>query len=380
MANQKLQDFLPQITAMFDNEFNPDNSALQYFNTDIANETAQYGEDINARFAVPGQVKTMVPGETNPVGDEAEFRTAKIKVNRWNFVDLKVPDNLAAKIEDGSLAVAVRQKAVDLRNGVLKAALLDAFRTASRSVGTPGSTPNKTTIIKAQESLDAAGAPETERFLLLNSADYGTFLGDDAVTAANVRGEVGSAVATGQLRSIYGFNAAKSLFLPAGQTTAAPGAGAITVASNVTAGATELSLAKAAGADWSAVVGDEISIATALGPVTTRIAEAVVVEEGATTTVKVSAPLPALLAGSVVTVTPSHKGSLYMHRSAYGFVARPLGQGAFGAGTVIQTPGDASRIPFRTEVIRQNGQDYVRMDVLWGSGPVRPDCLGVIKS
>ncbi len=74
----------------------------------------------------------------------------------------------------------------------------------------------------------------------------------------------------------------------------------------------------------------------------------------------------AVTAANSAKVLPSHKVNLLFHRDAIAFASRPLG-GIGNPDNVAQAFDEVSGLNLRVEIMRQNKQDYVSIDCLFGA-------------
>lgn len=164
--------------------------------------------------------------------------------------------------------------------------------------------------------------------------------------------------------------------------TTALGAGVMTLNGAHALGATSISIAKGAGANWTAKKGDIIHIAGENTGFGYSIQANVTVTQGANTTVSILPGLRVARSGSESITRPfgdsntSETNCLIFQRDAIGFATRSLADDDMDneLGNKILTMQDkVSKLVMRLEVSRQHKQNVWEFDIYWGSSWVRPE-------
>ena len=209
------------------------------------------------------------------------------------------------------------------------------------------------------------------RFVLDYSAEQNlkdlTTLTDANKVGSNVE------IREGQLGRKLGFDWYTDDHVPT-HTRNAVGAGAMTVNGAHSVGATAISVAKGAGADWNAKKGDLITIAgdAQMGYVIT--ADTLIVQ-GTNTIVPISPALRvATTGGEAITSIDTHVVNLAFHRDGMACAMRSLADANIegGLGTFMTMADPITGLVMRVEIARQNKRYVWDLDLLYGCGLVRP--------
>lgn len=348
-------------------------------NTDFANVPAGQGDTVNVRVPLAQAVSDVSPnqGPVTPVDNTYERRA--LSLDRWRKAGFYVTDKERAELASAQVPMqlqeSVKALAEDINSYILSQYYW--FNTQVGSAGTPvfnGTSWNaaSTVVRNGLAALSTNLVPNSDRRFVLHPISYAGALGVDGFVLAGDRGQAGT-LTEGALGRVLGMDWYEDQQV-LGHTSTPLTAGALTVNGVNAAGATTISLAKASNAA-PLVKGDLITIATGPAAGTYAVAADVNLIVG-NTSVTLTTPLLGATAGgeAVSLVATSNRVNLMFHRDAIHFASRPLASEATPNQMVISDP--VSQVSMRMELIRQNKQDYIEFDVLYGARSFRPQ-LGV---
>ncbi len=346
-------------------------------NPDFANVPAGQGDSVNVRVPLAQAVTDVSPnqGPVTPVDNTYEARS--LKLDRWRKAGFYLTDKERGELAGAQVPMQLNEAVKALANDV-NAAILSQYAKVWSAVGAPGTAVFNGTTWNAATSVLRDGlaalsrqvVPNADRRLVLHPVTYSGALGVEGFVLANQRGNAG-ALNDRSLGRLLGMDWYEDQAVPAHASTALS-AGAATVNGVNAAGATTVSIAKLTNTA-PLVAGDIITIAS--GPaagqyvVTTGITLAV-----GNTSVAISPPLRGATAGgeSVTLLAAQNRVNLMFHRDAFHFASRPLVSDA--ASDMMRSIADpVSGVALRMEMIRQNKQDYIEFDILYGVTSFRPE-------
>lgn len=344
-------------------------------NTDYASTPAGVGDTINVRVPLAQAVSDVSPnqGPVTPVDNTYEKRS--LTLNRWRKAGFYLTDKERGEIGDGLIPMQMQESVKALANDV-NAFLLAQGKKFFTSVGTPGTdvfngaTYNAatTTLRSAVQKLSENVVPQADRRFVLHPVSYSSALGVEGLVLANQRGDR-EALVNGALGRLMGMDWYEDQAVP-GHTSTALSAGAATVNGVNAAGSYTVSIAKLTNPS-ALVAGDIITF----GGRSYAVAEGVTLIVG-NTSVTLTSPLRAATAGgeAVTLLATQNRLNLAFHKDAIHFASRPLQSEATDRRMSMADP--VTGIALGMELIRQNKQDYIEFDILYGATSFRPE-LGV---
>lgn len=336
--------------------------------------------------AVPPQAADLGPTKVN------------IPMDQWIEAPFQLSDKDALEAMAGiipmqaseaikALANYADQFILQLPDGSETGGPSTALQLVFNVAGTPATTPFASDLAAyrdARKLLNKAPSPFTDRRVILGPDAEANALNLALFLQAYSTGDQ-----AGIVQGLIGHRVGADWYLDQNvqsHTTGAVGAGALTV-NGVNAPAASgvqqtLSIAKAAGTSWNAVVGDVIQIASGPAAGFYAVATAVTVTQGANTTVNIFPTLLGSTAGGEVINVSTAVGTaaattsvtnLLFHRDAFAFANRPLVGSAEGLGSIIQSAIDPiSGLTLRLELRRDYKQTTFSYDVLFGARMPRP--------
>lgn len=346
-------------------------------NTDFANTPAGIGDSVNVRVPLAQAVTDVSPnqGPVTPVDNTYEKRS--LVLNRWRKAGFYLTDKERGELGNAITPMQLQESIKALANDV-NAFILSQYKRVWSSVGAPGTSVfNGATWLAATDvtrqglqRLAVQLAPEGDRRFVLNPVTYSAGLGVEGFALANQRGNR-EAIAQGALGQLFGLDWYQDQQVP-GHASTTLSAGALTVNGVNAAGSSTISLAKASNTS-PLVEGDVITIASgpAAGQYVVRADVTLIVGN---TNVSISPPLRGATAGgeSVTLLAAQNRVNLMFHRDAIHFASRPL-QTEAASDKVMSVADPVTGIALRMEMIRQNKQDYIEFDVLYGATSFRPE-------
>jgi len=346
-------------------------------NLDFANTPANIGDTINLRLPQPLSAADVSPTAAPVTPTDLTFTRTSVTLNRWRRAGFYLTDKERGEIGEGITPMQMQEAIKALANDINAFILLQG-KDVFRSVGTPGTdvfngaTWNAATTVLRQ-ALEAASrnlVPESDRRLVLHPVSYASALGVDGFVLAQNRGGT-QTMAEKAIGRLMGMDWYEDQAIP-GHTSTAFSAGAVTVNGVNAAGATTISINKLTNTT-PLVRGDIITIATGPAAGQYAVAADVTLTVG-NTTVTLTSPLRGATAGgeAVSLLAQQNRVNLLFHRDAFAFASRPL-TSAVPSQTQMSVADPVSGVSIRMELIRQNKQDYIEFDVLYGARCIRPE-------
>lgn len=346
-------------------------------NTDFANVPAGQGDSVNVRVPLAQAVTDVSPnqGPVTPVDNTYEARS--LKLDRWRKAGFYLTDKERGELAGAQVPMQLNEAVKALANDI-NGFILSQYKKVWSSVGAPstavfnGTTWNAATgtLRDGLAAMSRQVVPNADRRLVLHPVSYAGALGVEGFVLANQRGNT-AALNDRSLGRLLGLDWYEDQQVP-GHASTALTAGAASVNGVNAAGATTLSVAKLTNTS-PLIEGDILTIAS--GPAAGQyvVRTAVTLSVG-NTSVGISPPLRGATAGgeSVTLLAPQNRVNLMFHRDAFHFASRPLVSDA--AADMMRSIADpVSGVALRMEMIRQNKQDYIEFDVLYGATSFRPE-------
>lgn len=349
-------------------------------NTDFSNVPAGLGDTVNVRVPLAQAVSDVSPSSSQVTPTDNTYEKRSLTLSRHRKAGFYLTDKERGEIGSGLVPMQQAEAVKALANDV-NAFILSQYKKFFTSVGTPGTdvfngatwNAATTTIRSAIQKMSENVVPQGDRRLVLHPVSYASALGVEGFVLANQRGQSGTML-TGGIGAALGLDWYEDQAVPAHASTAFS-AGAVTVNGVQSAGATTLSIAKATNTT-PLVAGDIITIGS--GPA----AGAYVVQADVTlivgnTAVSIYPPLRGATAGgeTITKLAAQNRVNLAFHKDAIHFASRPLTSDA-AADKMMSIADPVTGLALRMELIRQNKQDYIEFDILYGATSFRPE-LGV---
>jgi hypothetical protein len=372
---------LPVMTALFMDAVRANALLTRVANRDTDPAPAARGDTINVRLPVARAPKDVSPSHNPEAPQPAETTVATLTLNRHRMRDMALTDKEVGEIEAGNVPQQLQQMAVDLVEDINADGYATAIRQAGFTVGATGTNPFATDDAAWRaglQQLDVSRAPRSRRVGIFSPAAYWAGIGLPNIAQADRRGDQANPLVSGDVIASYGAGFVSDQLIPS-QTTGALGAGALTANGVNAVGSLTISIAKGAGANYSAVAGDVITIAGHARSYV--IAANVTVVQGANTVVSLTAPLERATAGgeaiTLLGAGSTYPNSMIMHPEGLIFSSRPLADVESAANTYTLSDAQTG-LTIRGEIVRQNKQTAVQFDCLWGWRVVRPLYVGRI--
>ena len=325
----------------------------------------------------------VVPGATAPDAGALLPKSVPVALTNWKEVAFDLTDQELSQVMNGYVprqAEAAIASIITAIDQSILANYVSFFGHHGTAGTTPfGATPGVSDATGIRKVLEKQLAPKAPRHVMLDPDAEAAALGLQHFADMNFSGS-SAAIADGLLNTKLGMQWWMNQNMPK-HVRNAVGAGAMTVngvnavaAFNATQ---SLSIAKAAGASWSAKKGDLITIAHG-GTVGTRqyviLADVSVVHTANTTVTIYPALAAATAGGEVITSIDTHQVNLAFHQDAIAFASRPLLAVPDGLGSLSLSQADPiSGIALRVEVVRQHKRTRWSYDCLWGTACPRPE-------
>lgn len=340
------------------------------------------GSTIQMPDQVTGVTRAVVH-DISPVDPTNLSLTATpLTLSNWREAPFTIDDKMAAEVVDGTiprvlksyasaLADYVDSQIIALYTSIYNTGAADNFGggatalPAAFTVDAPKNPSGLRAVAEAGTLIDQLGAPKGDRRVVLSAYDtwaaqiLGQFL------KFNERGDQGGII-DGEIGRKIGMDwwmdqgvvthTAGTVGTTAGQTLTCPTANvgdtAITFVGTIT---TALTLK--AGDVFKFNNHNQTYVNNTLVTSTTN----------SLVVTSFSPPLKVgVTAANAGLVLPSHKVNLLFHRDAIAFASRPLG-GLGNPDNVAQAFDEVSGLNLRVEIMRQNKQDYVSIDCLFGA-------------
>jgi hypothetical protein len=346
-------------------------------NTDFANTPAGIGDSVNVRVPLAQAVSDVTPnqGPVTPVDNTYEKRS--LILNRWRKAGFYLTDKERGELGNAITPMQLQEAVKSLANDV-NGFILGQYTKIWSSIGAPGTSVFDGSTWLAATDVTRQGlarlaqqvVPEGDRRFVLNPITYSAGLGVEGFALANQRGNR-EGIAQGALGQLFGMDWYQDQQVP-GHASTALSAGAATANGVNAAGSSTISIAKASNTS-ALIAGDVLTIATgpAAGQYVVTAPTTLIVGN---TTVAISPPLRGATAGgeTITLLAPQNRVNLMFHRDAFHFASRPL-QTEAASDKVMSVADPVTGIALRMEMIRQNKQDYIEFDVLYGATSFRPE-------
>lgn len=341
-------------------------------NTDFSDVPAGEGDTVN--WTVPAATTdAAVSASASPATPPNSAPTkVSVTLNQWRHAGYHLTDKEAGEINAG-VKPGLQTEAIRALANRVNAYIFSLYPAIYGYAGAAGTTPFASTLTEAaavRKVLNRQLAPLDGRSLVIDPDAEANAL----VLLANSSYAVdGQAQIAGQIGRRMGFDWYMDQVVPS-HTAGTITTGLIAKASTaVAAGLKQFTATTAASTGACAlVVGDVITIA---GHTTTYTMTAAATQPSAATDVvmNVSPGLEKPLVGSEdITVKATHRVNLAFHRNAIAFASRRLSSVA-ASDKMMSIADPVSGVVLRAELIRQNKQDYVDFDILYGASVVRPE-------
>jgi hypothetical protein len=344
-------------------------------NSDYSSVPAGQGDTVNVSVPLAQAVTDVSPdqGPITPVDNTYEKRS--LTLNRWRKAGFYLTDKERGDIGDGIVPMQLQESVKALANDV-NAFLILQGKKFFTSVGAPGTDvfngatwQAATTVVRSGlQKMAENVVPEGDRRFVLSPVSYSSALGVEGFVLANQRGSAEN-MFRGAIGSTMGLDWYQDQAV-AGHTSTPLSAGAATVNGVNAAGSYTVSIAKLTNTS-ALVAGDIITF----GGRSYAVAADVTLIVG-NTTVTLTSPLRAATAGgeTVTLLATQNRVNLMFHKDAIHFASRPLISEASDKRMSIADP--VTGLALGMELIRQNKQDYIEFDILYGATSFRPE-LGV---
>lgn len=340
-------------------------------NTDFADLPAGTGDTVNMTVPTAQSSSAVTPGASPVTPPDITPGKATITLNRWRKSGYHLTDKEVGEINTG-VRPGMQTEAIRALANDINGYILGLYTKAYGFAGTAGTTPfggaNLADAAAARKVLNRQLAPFEDRRMVLDPDAEEKAL--TLLANANLTGE-GSTVVTGSIGKRLGFDWFMDQQVPrhvAGSITT----GLIAKASTAVAAGVKSFLGTTAASTGACalVVGDVITIA---GHTTTYVLTAAATQASAAAdvTLAIEPGLEIPLVGSeAITVKASHRVNLAFQKNGFAFASRRLTSQA--SPNIMTLADPVSQVVLRAELIRQNKQDYVEFDVLYGAEMVRP--------
>lgn len=351
----------------------------QLCNRMFDNVPASLGDVVNVVISSAMTVGDVSPSFADQAGDDVKPIKVPVTLDRWKRAGFVVADKELDLLGEGGMAQQIAEAAKAMAN-YINADIWSQYYRIYGCYGTPGTTPfaGGTSLAdgaQVRKVLNKQLAPLVGRKIVLDpEAEANVII---LLANANLRGD-SETMRTGRIGQTLGMDWYMDQQIPI-HTAGVLNAGAITVngAQAVGAGSLDngrtgtLSIAKAAGVNGTLNKGDIITIAgdsqTYAVQATTTIVQA------GNTTVPIRPSLrKATVGAEAITQKASHTVNLAFHELAFVFASRPLSSRA-NRDNQYTVVDDVSGLAFRVELKRQNKQDILEWDVLYGVGVYREE-------
>lgn len=332
---------------------------------------AKQGDTVQVRKPVNYIARDFDP-EAGTQPQDVEEGSVEVKLDKIASVDIEVSALDAALNFDSIERLFIEPAAIALAEK-LNADGLALYRDIAATVGEAGKTPADLTDLAAvRGALNDALVPQFPRCAVWDTAADTAFATVPGIVNAEKSGST-DALREGAIGRVFGIDNYMSQAVIKHKTGITSSA-EVTVKSKVTEGAQTLDLTGIA-LIGKLTAGDLLKIGHKTYTVTEDSASA---SGNVITGVKVSPALPAITAGTTVTLIGSHTANLAFHPSAFAFVTRPLSAPAGVESYVTSFDGISLR------VVRGYDMKYKRemlsMDVLYAYKTIYPElavrCLG----
>lgn len=374
MASNVLDDIVPQLLAqglvtLRQNAVTP--RLIANLSSSIA---GRKGSTIDVPIPSAISATDVTPAATAPNAGAITGDTVPVALTNWKEAAFDLSDSEYEQVMDGVIPMQAAEAVKSIVNAVDQS-ILSLYTKFYGMVGTAATTPFAAVAdaINARKVLFQQLCPPEPRHVILDPAAEANALGLAQFQDMNFSGSV-AAIRDGSLNTKLGMQWWMNQNVRY-HTRNAVGAGALTINGVQAAGLETISIAKAAGASWSAKEGDIITIAYggSTGTKSHVITAATTVTHTANTNVPIYPGLYAATAGGeAVTSIDSHVANLAFHRDAFAFANRPLLPTPQGLGVISMAQQDPiSGLTLRLEVTREFKRTRWSFDFLWGVNVVR---------
>ena len=331
---------------------------------------AKQGDTVQVRKPVNYIARDFDP-EAGTQTQELEEGSVEVKLDKIASVDIEVSALDSALNFDSIDRLFIEPAAIALAEK-LNADGLALYRDIAACVGTAGKTPSALADLAAvRGALNDALVPQFPRCAVWDTAADTAFATVPALVNAEKSGS-NDALREGSIGRVFGIDNYMSQAVIKHETGITSSHG-VTVKNKVSAGAASLDMTGTA-LTGKLKAGDLLEIEGKSYTVT----EDAAASSNAISGVKVSPALPALAAGTEITLVGNHTANLAFHPSAFAFVTRPLPAPAGVESYVTSFDGISLR------VVRGYDMKYKRemlsMDVLYAYKTIYPElavrCLG----
>lgn len=374
MADNDWSEIIPYLSVIGLGVFRDFAVMPRLVNSDYSAKAAEKGDTINVDIAPPVEVQDMAASAAPYDADAVVASKVAIDLNIWKQAPFKLTDKERMEIQEGIVPKTAENAAIALAEYVNED-LLGLYKQVPTYGGTPGTTPFGGTTPSTADASQARKRLNIQKALMANRR---LVLDPDAMANAIELGAFQDASASADPKIITDALIGRKLgfdwYEDQSVVTHVAGSvgGALTASGASAVGDTTVLMADA-GSDFALKAGDRFVIA---GDTTQYIVPANVTSATATAEVPIYPALQiALTGGEVVTLnTVDFVANLAFHREAFAFANRPLAVSAAPSANqnmdVMVDP--ETGISMRIEIIRQNGQDLYRYDILYGIKAVYP--------
>jgi hypothetical protein len=349
-------------------------------NTDFKDTPSGIGDTISVTIPTAVATTDVTAAATQTQGADFVNAKAQVVLSQWKKNGYYFTDKERGELNDGQ---KLRQQDECIRSlaNTVNAYILSMYKGFYGISGAAGTTPfasNDLTPAKvARRILNQQICPIAGRNIVLDPLAEANAAFLDNFVRASYRGDQGGILA-GQIGEKVGFNWFMDQQVPTHTSTALT-AGACTAngVNAISAGSTDggrtgtISIAKATNTS-PLVKGD---VLTVTGDAQTYVVTADTTLAVGNTSVPIAPALKkATAGGEVIVLTATHTANLAFHPDAIAFASRRLASevpSAQANSRVIADP--VSGLVLRMEMVRQNKQDYVEFDILYGAVNARPE-------
>lgn len=375
MANT-LTDLMPKILARGLMRLRKRLVMPSAINRDFDPEPAERGRTVNIPKPPTVSTRDVSPGVTPSAAPDITETTIPVTLDQWKEAPLAFTDKDRVEAIDESVEMAI-DAAIDALAEDVNADVMALYQEVyeyNSSTGTAGTTPFGSDYGEASEArkiLNRNAAPLADRRMVVdpdaeeNAVNLSEFADSSFTDSDDV-------IVEGDIGRKLGFDWLMDQQVPshtAGSLTGDP-----TVDGAHSSGASSVSLTTDTDDEVDLKEGDLISFA---GDSQTYVVRAdLSIGNSGSGDVSISPDLQADLSGGEaisLEVSSDHVNNLAFHRDAFALAIRPFREPAAENAQVLTMVDDATGLPLRLEVTRQNKQDYWSFDLLWGVKTIRPD-------
>lgn len=378
MANT-LTDVMPKILAIGLQRLRKRLVMPRLVNTDFSPDTATRGNTVN--IPVPPSITTRaVSPDVTPTAAPAHTQsTVPIALDQWYEAPIVFTDKERLEVLDRSVQMAVEAAADALAERV-NASIMGLYDEVYSIVGTAGTTPftggSPNTYAVASEArkvLNTNKAPMGERRIVVDPDAEEAAINLSEFADSSFAGSP-DVLIEGDIGRKLGFDWFMDQQVPS-HTAGSITTGAVAKAATNQALGTKAVVCTTA-ASTGAVDLKKGDIITFAGDSQTYVVTADVAEASAASdfSLNIEPGLKvALEGGEDLTLTATHVSNLAFHRDAFAIAVRQFLPPSAPQAQVMTMVDQATGLPLRLEVTRQNRQDYWAFDLLWGVKSIRPE-------